>query len=141
MPPRVEMARFRQRLGDVVADEERHEDEIRLKSQGVFSQDRKIFARSYPGYAKVVHFESRLGSLEQRQVIIGERNGGADREGIAESGDAIDPGTFLAPKFRTRIAQAIAAKSASVITSRGKPISVQWLAGQERAAAAECPRT
>src|SRR5205823_7574250 len=106
--------------GDVVADEERHQHEIRLEGQCLFSQDCVIFPRSRSGDAKVVNFGPGTSSLDQREVIVGERHGGSDREGIAESGDAIDTSALLVPEFSTRIAQAIAAKAAAVIASRSQ---------------------
>ena len=109
MLSRIELPWSRQRLGDVVADEDRHQYEIRLKRQCVVSQDGIVFTRSGTGNAEVVHLDAGLCSLEQREVIVHKGDGGANREGIAESGNAIAPWAFCLLKIWTREAQAIAA--------------------------------
>src|SRR5205807_2431239 len=113
-----EAARGGERFGDVVADEDRNQDEVRADRPDVAGEDGAVLARPGAGDAEVAHLRPGQLPLQAREVVVRERDRGADREGIAQGRDANGARGLDGADVGARVAPRVAAQAAAVVLSR-----------------------
>src|SRR5438046_1392265 len=115
---------------DVVADENAHDDDFRMKLPNVLVQNLPVFARPGGGDSKVINLHVRNLLLQQSQEVVGKGHCRSDGKGVTQYGQAPNARSLVPLKIRAGIAEVVTSKSSAVIMTRNKLVGVDGVGNQ-----------